>query len=692
MAENAFLSGMRVEQFIKSNNEQLKDSLSTSFNVVGKGVSDLIRISTSTQKTQSSIDTKLSGIGSLNKTISKMVTLQEKKSSSDAKSKDASVKTLSSFISKQNATMRNLVNTLSKRNTKEKVTKDYFKREDANQDTEDLLTSINKGINRLSTSNKQKENGLLGLFGGVSKLLGGAGLLGFLLTGNKNLLMDAVKPFASIFKTVVTKGIVASMGVMKGAIVPLFTGGAKAMVTLMGGGIKEAMKSMLSTVVKAVGGMGAKNAVMASVSGGAIAKIAQVATQLKGVGGALAKFGVNEAGKRTVGSVAKAGLGVGLKGLKAVKNFAGTAPGVGTLVGAGIGAGFAIPRLMQGDLAGAGMEVASGALGAYGLPIQAALIARDMGAFGGVPNKNGDVGGDNTTYPKDYIYNQNLKNGFITSEQVKKKNYSWFTKAKDAIVKKLFKQGDIDGDHVGATSSGYRGSLNQLKASKYGKYMLLNSSYKPDLYGLKGDFVEKLQALSEELYLSSGGTRKLMVNSGKRGGGGAHGGGYAADINVTDENGNVLKGDSRYVDDNLLNKYGLHTPLKYWKSLYNFTNNPNAKNENWHVEPYPGEDMYGGPRNSLTEGQDYRFNTLFKGNSATYKTGTATADKGGDYNNLPSGKVDKKKTSNAPMSVTLSDKDIEKLAFAISKSVSKVTPKAEKPTVVPAGVGNGRGL
>lgn len=80
--------------------------------------------------------------------------------------------------------------------------------------------------------------------------------------------------------------------------------------------------------------------------------------------------------------VAKAGLGSLLKKI----------PGVGLLTGIGFG----ISRAMQGDIAGALGEVASGASSlipgvgtAISTAIDAGLIARDMGAFGDAPGSRG---------------------------------------------------------------------------------------------------------------------------------------------------------------------------------------------------------------------------------------------------------------------------------------------------------------
>ena len=100
--------------------------------------------------------------------------------------------------------------------------------------------------------------------------------------------------------------------------------------------------------------------------------------------------GAKAAEKAGVKAGAKAGAKTGAKvlGKSLFKSALKKIPGVG-LVAGGI---FAAGRALKGDFAGAGLELASGAAGtipgigtAASIGIDAALAAKDMGAFGGAP-------------------------------------------------------------------------------------------------------------------------------------------------------------------------------------------------------------------------------------------------------------------------------------------------------------------
>jgi methyl-accepting chemotaxis protein len=116
--------------------------------------------------------------------------------------------------------------------------------------------------------------------------------------------------------------------------------------------------------------------------------------------------GVVKAGEK---GVVKAGEKVAAKGVakvgaKAVgKSLLKKIPGVG-LVAGGL---FAAQRAMQGDWTGAGLELASGAAGtipgvgtAASVGLDAALAARDMGAFGGTPETRAADGAQSEQAPK----------------------------------------------------------------------------------------------------------------------------------------------------------------------------------------------------------------------------------------------------------------------------------------------------
>lgn len=125
-----------------------------------------------------------------------------------------------------------------------------------------------------------------------------------------------------------------------------------------------------------------------------IAKVAKGSGLLARGSGGLAKIGTGIlGGAAALGGLAKNAKGIGkgaLAGIKGAKGILGKtalksllkkAPGLGLLVGAGLGIG----RLVSGDPAGAAMELASGATGAIpglgtaaSVGIDAALLARDI--------------------------------------------------------------------------------------------------------------------------------------------------------------------------------------------------------------------------------------------------------------------------------------------------------------------------
>ncbi len=103
---------------------------------------------------------------------------------------------------------------------------------------------------------------------------------------------------------------------------------------------------------------------------------------------AVTKKVAQEGGEQLLKAGVKKGIGKGL-GKSVLKKL----PGIGLLMGAG----FAAHRAMKGDWSGAGLELASGAastipgLGtAASLAIDAGLVAKDVGAFGGGDNKKVD--------------------------------------------------------------------------------------------------------------------------------------------------------------------------------------------------------------------------------------------------------------------------------------------------------------
>lgn len=128
----------------------------------------------------------------------------------------------------------------------------------------------------------------------------------------------------------------------------------------------------------------------------------------KEVGEKIAKEGAEKVGKKLVKTGVKKGVKKGLG-----KALAKKVP----LLGLGLGAVFAAQRAMQGDFAGAALELASGAastvpgLGtAASVAIDAALIAKDVGVFD-KKDKNGEADGN--------LKPPNTKNEISTLDETK---------------------------------------------------------------------------------------------------------------------------------------------------------------------------------------------------------------------------------------------------------------------------------
>jgi hypothetical protein len=122
-----------------------------------------------------------------------------------------------------------------------------------------------------------------------------------------------------------------------------------------------------------------------------LAKTGQGISKLFGGAGAkvVEKEGIKVAEKAGLKAAEKQGLKILGKGL--LKSGLKKIPGVGLIAGGAFAAG----RALKGDFAGAGLELASGAAGtipgigtAASIGIDAALAAKDMGAFGGGGVKN----------------------------------------------------------------------------------------------------------------------------------------------------------------------------------------------------------------------------------------------------------------------------------------------------------------
>lgn len=731
MADNNFLAGMRVEQFIKTNNDQIKDTMNTALSGVTKSVSDIMRLQKISAKKLDDIDDKLKDVSKIEKTVTKIYDIQKSQFKlQESKDKDLS-KSIDS-LSSNNARMGKILSNLEKRKSPTGAgpissTKDMFKRENPNEDRDELLETISGGIGSLVGYEKNRKKGkgifgALGITGTIGALMGVGGLAGFLLTGNENLLFNVAKGARYMFK-----GIFSGL---KASIKGIF-------------GIGKGLK-------------GAKGLLKGFDTIGDIAKGAKNLFNIFG------KVGFKGASKTGAKSLAKVGSkGAAKAGLKKI-------PGVGAIMGLAFGA----KRFKDGDFAGGLLEISSGiasTLPGFGT---AASIAIDLYTMKrDLSNTKEELRAQSEVYrdpigsaktwlkgkkdKKDYeknkaadpSYYRGIKRLRALSMSQRKSFDAWQEKTYGRelnvsnISDKMAYEGRVDayykhlgvggggfgmndemlaernkmylgydptggstglGSYIGrykkrssvrakysgagkddtfraGSAAGYRNSLKFLKSSRYKNYVKLNGAkgFRPNLSGIDPTMRSKFLAMAQDFNMATGGY--LLVNSGKRSGGGTsvHNTGFAIDANAIGPNGQRY-GDG-YIPDELLEKYGFHRPLLKWKSLYK-----GPKDEPWHIEPYPGEEAYGGPRNSLAPNQPYRKGVLLAGGNAY------SNEVGGGGFNLPQGNVDKLSKDKTPAAVVLSNEDIEKLAFAFGRQMRANMPKQDKTTPSVSGVTNGR--
>ena len=727
MADNQFLSGIKIDQFIKANNDQIKQTFSDAFSGIAKSVSEIIKAQKISNLKLEAIDNKLKDVSTINKTISSIYELQKNQ-----------IKLLSGKDKELSKTLNTLMSTSKKNDTakkspvEKKQAKDYFKRENYNEEMTDSLSGIDKGISMLIKLEQNKDKvkkggllGLLGLLGMAGAILAGGGLLGFILTGKKEFLYSTMKGVKYI-----GKGIMA---------------GIKAAFTL-----PKAIKNLpkmfdgVSAVIKSFKSLGSLKGIITSLE--AISKVAKDLTKTTKVLSEAAKGGKL---LKTVGAGVKTAAGAGKLGktaksihtlsrIKKAHGLGGVAAklikGGGKLTGKSLSkripilgsvmaVAFAFNRFKSGDIAGGFMELGSGGLGlldivapgvgtALSLVADLAIMGRDMKrASGGDSGGNSGssaltgvkagIGGDgigSTSKNANYAKINNRKYGKGSKGNIFTRGWGFIKN----LTGRMFNgvkgasggSGNTDATQGESVSSpaGYATSVRNLSQDKkLQKIISLNGGggYKPDYYALKPDMRSKFESMAEEYNRITGG--KMLVNSAKRSGGSSvHNFGYALDVNTVDS-----KGRTGYVPDKLLQKYGFHSPLKRWKSDYG-----GELDEPWHIEPYPGQEIYGRPRNVLPDNNDkYRYGTLARtaggpsvwGGASAGGASPAKGDTESSTNNLPKGVIPKKVTGQDDVTINLSSSSMDTLANKIGKQIQEKTPVA-KTKVVASGGASGRGL
>jgi len=224
-----------------------------------------------------------------------------------------------------------------------------------------------------------------------------------------------------------------------------------------------------------------------------------------------------------------------------------------------------------------------------------------------------------------------------------------FGKAKDGMFNSLKKPKEMDKgfNPIGYITSGARKLMDVDKSVGIKLY----SPWNPNYDGLDPSMKLNFGNMAKEYFDTTG--KDIQVNSAKRnrGGNSVHDYGFAIDINSSDANNLERMG--------LFKKYGFHRPLLNWKKM----------KEPWHVEPYPGEGVYG-PRDTINN--EFRKRVLM-GKKDKY---SKPEQGGGGFDiNLPQGYVDGKFEPDKPMQVILSSDDIEKLANAFGRQLERNKPK-----------------
>jgi len=710
MADNDFLAGIKIDKMIKSNNEQLTNTLKGEFDTIARTAKDILKLEISSAKKLDSIDSNTSNLNSMDKTISRMYDLQKAQFKLQGlRDKDMS-KSLDSLLHKHDARINNLLSKMGKSEKKVNTTKDFFKREDSNQDTEDLLNKINSGISSLVKNGAKKAKGFLDWLGlSAGGLLAMGGLVGYLLTGKKELLNNVAKGLRytimsgfSLLKT----GFKTLFG--NGGIVKTIRAGLTKALDV-GAILKNSPLDEISKVALKIGGV---------ITG--VTKALNPITTLTKSFDSLVKFGTGIGTiVKTFGTLFKSGglkavAGGALAGLKTGgKSALKKVPVVGSIMGAIFG----INRIRKGDIAGGLLEFASGMSSMIpgvgiplGLAIDAFLLVRDLkgagknnnASNGTVSNAPNAISGGDTKMVESIVNNaQKGDGGYDVSDDYVAKQNKFYLGINDnrkskSIWSKLFSKKKSkptfrpstvgkDIGFNGGDKGGYNKTADYVKNSQHAHSVKLNGAknFRPDLMGVNPIMRDRFMKMADDFYTMSGGGQ-FLVNSGKRSGGSStHNYGYAIDVNTINPDGSM-----GYVPDTLLEKYGFHKPLLHLKSWYG-----KSKDEPWHIEPYPGEKAYGGPRNTLAPDQPYRKGVLLKGKNgydSAVNVNAPKGDKGDGGYNLPQGTVDRKVASNAPLDMKLSDADIDKLAKAFGKQIKENTPVA-KTKVVQSGSANGRG-
>ena len=687
-AENGFLSGVKVEQFIKSNNEQIKQALGDSKTTLSKGFKSLLTVQQASLKSMDSLNRQVKD-------------LNKKMSERDRKS-DTILKKIGD--AKKSLTFDNFKKLFEKNKDKkpkiESKPKDFFKRKDYGKEQTSQLMMTNTLLGALLNQGKKKEkggflSGLLGMLGKgllLSGLLAVGGLVGFILTGKKEFLSSVVK------------GVYRFVRVL--ALIPKVLSSIPKIISTIGKAINGIAKSSkflitapkifksIATSIKSIGVLKtAKNAITGTKVVGNIAKgigVAKDSVKAVGVGKTLlagGKAALGVGGKALAGAAGKAVLKTGAKfALKQLFHP------VISLVSA-------VARFSKGDWVGGFMELGSGGLwllnlvapgvgSALSMVMDIAILGRDLKNAKGV----GKDLGKTPKSPKPVPKNQ------------KGDAYSMRKKSTKLARKSVpFAEQMMQTDYkVDNATKGYNSMFNSLSSKPSNAFFYMTpdmnnavanpdtsgspfyiaNGYNVNLSGMNTGVWSNFVGMANDYYNTTG--KRIPITDAKRSyeeqamlykkyhgikpvakpGRSMHEFGFAMDINSTEGNDLAQRG--------LLDKWGFSRPVG---------------GEAWHIEPkgfakhYASvrEGKFGWKQYSEDGGMQQRGDgsTIVPKPVSSSSVPKFTPKPVNDKNNLPlTNNIEKVNKSDAPIKVSLSDSDLEKLAMLFGKQISENTPKS----------------
>lgn len=568
--------------------------------------------------------------------------------------------------------------------------KDFIRKEDPTvkliKEVDDLEELFKENI-KLQKDKKTKGKGLLGLLGGLGAAFAGAGLLGYVLTGKKELLFNVVKGLMKFSPVkIFVKGIdlalrkafgLVGKGVMK---IP----GVKKLGSKIGGFVVKNIGKFVKPVFGLFKGVGKIFGPLGKIFG-------------KGLGKAAGKAGAKGVGKAFLKKIPVVGGLLGLffgiqrfkKGdkfggiLEIASGIASVVPGIGTALGVAIDA-FLIFRDLKGvNLTDKKKEGGGFVAGAKKMGLKA---LKAITGFGPIANfiegtklwKTDKIGaikkmatGIISLTPAGLIFNSFL--GIVdffkkNKGEAKEKIEGAVETLKEIAVNPKGAAVKMAGSALKAGAGVFKSGLKKLSSAATGMYsksedFLRSTSERDDIkrgvekvkgekgYGwyayknpnlskLEPSFWNNFEGMVGEYYDKTG--NFVQINSAYRNqGNSVHGAGYAIDINSPEANDMEKMG--------LMKKWGFHRPLLSWKK----------KKETWHVEPYPGPEY--GARNTN--------NYPIRKAVAQGKT-----DFGGGGLNLPQNEIGTVVNNNKTPEIELTDRTIIALANAMGASFKDSMP------------------